>query len=427
MKKKPRILIISTRDKQGGAARAAYRLHQSLLGIGIDSYMLVLSKVSNDDRVIAPETKRDMILAKLMPSINNLFIEIISRKKDRRVFSASYSMYSVYSKIEKIAPDIVNLHWVGDGFLSMSELRKINVPIVWTLHDMWAFTGGCHYVMECKNYMAKCGYCEALESKKEKDLSRRLFMDKQKTYANRNITVVPLSQWLAKCAKQSSLFSDKEIRVIPNPIDQTVYKPLEKLAARRLLNLPIGKKLVFFGAMKQSSPIKGFEKLAQAIRKLPADQFELVVLGASESQKAFEESHKVHYLGQLSDDISLVAAYSAADVMVVPSLYENLSNVIMESLACGTPVTAFEIGGNSDMIIHRENGYLAHPYDTDDLAFGINWVTEDKWRQDKLSQTARESVIKKYNPKIVAESYLSLFEEKLNIHRKISLAGDGIH
>lgn len=260
MKKKPRVLIISTRDKTGGAARAAFRLHQSLMSIGVDSYMLVLSKISNCERVIAPHTKRDIVLAKLMPSLNSLFLELISRNKNRRVFSASYSLYSIQDKIKEISPDIVNLHWVGDGFLSMRELKKIKVPIVWTLHDMWAFTGGCHYAMECKNYMAKCGYCEALESDKANDISRRLFLDKQRAYSESDITVVPLSQWLAKCASKSSLFSNKEIRVIPNPIDLTVYKPLEKQVARKMLNLPSKKKLVFFGAMKQSNPIKGFEK-----------------------------------------------------------------------------------------------------------------------------------------------------------------------
>ncbi len=427
MKKNPKILIISTRDKVGGAARAAYRLHQSLLSIGVDSYMLVLSKVSDHKRVLAPDNTWDNILAKITPSLNNLVLNYVSGKKKRRVFSTSFSLYSVYDKIEKIAPDIINMHWVGDGFLSMKELKKIKCPIVWTLHDMWAFTGGCHYAMECNNYQEKCGKCVAIGSDEEKDLSRKLFLNKQKAYAVSDITVVALSSWLAKCAGKSTLFSDKEIRVIPNPINTNVYKPANKTFARQMLNLPQDKKLVMFGAMNpQSNPIKGFEMLVKALRSLPHDRFQLMILGTSEPQQVFEENHQVHYLSKLGDDIALVTAYTAADVVVVPSLYENLSNVILESLACGTPVAAFDIGGNGDMIMHEENGYLAQPYDTEDIAFGINWVTEDHERHTKLEQKARESVMEKYQPESVARAYLSLFEEKLNIHQEITLTENEI-
>lgn len=427
MKKNPRVLIISTRDKVGGAARAAYRLHQSLLSIGIDSYMLVLSKVSDEERIIAPKNTRDTVLAKLTPSLNNLFLEYVSGKKKRRVFSTTFSLYSVYDKIEKIAPDIVNLHWVGDGFLSMRELKKIKYPIVWTLHDMWAFTGGCHYAMECKNFQSQCGYCEALGSSKEKDISRKLFSYKQKAYAVSDITIVALSHWLAECARKSTLLANKEVKVIPNPIDTNIYKPIEKSVARQMLNLPQESKLILFGAMNpQSNPIKGYEMLVKALHCLPKDEFQLMILGTSEPQKVFEENHQAHYLGRLVDDLSLVTAYAAADVVVVPSLYENLSNVVLESLACGTPVAAFDIGGNSDMITHRINGYLAHPYDTEDLAYGINWMTEEKERHHILRCSARESVMEKYQPKLVAEAYLSLFLEKLNLYQETSLAEDEI-
>lgn len=426
MKKNPRVLIISTRDKVGGAAKAAFRLHQSLLSIGLDSYMLVLSKVSDDERVIAPKTNRDAVLAKLTPSLNSMFLNYLTGGKKRRVFSSTFSLYSVYDKIEEIKPDIINLHWVGDGFLSMKDLKKVSCPVVWTLHDMWPFTGGCHYAMECTNYQDTCGKCVAIGSDNDNDLSRKLFLKKQKAYEKSDITVVALSQWLADCARKSTLFAPKEIRVIPNPIDIDVYKPIEKKVARQMFNLPEDCKLILFGAMSpQSNPIKGFDMLVKALQNLPHDQFQLMVLGSSKPQKVFDKTHHVHYLGKMTDDISLVAAYSAADVVVVPSLYENLSNVILESLSCGTPVASFDIGGNGDMITHQENGYLAAPFDTKDLAYGINWIIEDEERNMRLGQAARNNVLEHYYPQKVAETYLSLFQEKLNL-QEISLAEDEI-
>ncbi|WKN32528.1 glycosyltransferase family 4 protein [Porifericola rhodea] len=415
MKKNLKVLIISTRDKVGGAAKAAYRLHQSFLSSGIDSYMLVLSKTTTEDRILGPEGIKDTILSKVTPSLNSLYLNYISRKKSRRVFSTTYSLYSISQKIKKIDPDIVNFHWVGDGFFSMNQLKNINYPIFWTLHDMWPFTGGCHYAMECENYQSKCGKCPALSSNKAHDLSSTLFEHKQNSYGKCNITVVALSNWLAECARKSALFNKNDIVVLPNPINTHIYKPLDKTSARKLLNLPVEGRLVLFGAMNQSSPIKGFNKLVEAVGALPKGKLELVILGASQPQEIFEAKHKVHYLGRLVDDISLVAAYSAADVVVVPSIYENLSNVIMESLACGTPVAAFDIGGNSDLITHEENGYLAKPYDTKDLAQGINWIIEKDERRLSLQTNSRNSVLKKYNSKFVAEAYISLFQKKLDL------------
>ncbi len=138
-----------------------------------------------------------------------------------------------------------------------------------------------------------------------------------------------------------------------------------------MLNLPFDRKMVLFGAMNpQANPIKGYQYLADALQHVRHEQLDFLVFGTSHPQTHLKLRHEAHYLGKFADDLSLAVVYSAADVVVVPSVQENLSNVVMEALACGTPVAAFDIGGNGDMIIHQQNGYLATPFQAEDLARG---------------------------------------------------------
>jgi len=228
------------------------------------------------------------------------------------------------------------------------------------------------------------------------------------------MTIVGLSKWLNECAKNSTLLKDKKHINLPNPIDTSIFKPFDKEKSRELWSLPKDKKLVLFGAMGATSdPRKGFKELIKAMKKLTSQDIEFVVFGSSKPQNVPDFGFKTHYLGSLADDITLVTLYSAVDVMVVPSLQENLSNAIMESLACGTPVVGFDIGGNCDMIEHKKNGYLAKPFDTDDLANGIEWILNAE-NYDELCTSARKKVIQEFDSAIVARKYIKLYEEILN-------------
>jgi glycosyltransferase involved in cell wall biosynthesis len=300
--------------------------------------------------------------------------------------------------------------------MRIEDIARIKAPIVWSLHDMWAFTGGCHYDEECSGYEKECGNCKVLGSDKENDLSKKVFLRKQKAFeSKKDMTIVGLSQWLNNCSKNSSLLKNKKHINLPNPIDSTLYKPFDKEKARELWNLPQDKKLVLFGAMGATSdPRKGFKELSDAMNNMKkTDNIEFVVFGSSKPQNAPDFGFKTHYLGNLADDVSLVTLYSAVDVMIVPSLQENLSNAIMESLACGTPVIGFDIGGNADMIEHQQTGYLVKPFDTDDLANGIEWILNAP-NYDDLCNKAREKVIREFDSVIVAKKYVELYEEILN-------------
>lgn len=406
-----KVLQINTSDINGGAARAAYRLHRALLDAGIDSQMLVQAKTSDDDTVIASDTKIQKGLAKLRSHLDSIPVQFYKNRTKTLFSPACMPSFGLVERINVLNPDVVHLHWVSDGMLRIKELAKINAPIVWSLHDMWAFTGGCHYDENCEGYKQHCGNCKVLASKKENDLSRRIHNKKSKVFESiENLTVIGLSQWMTKCAEESDLFSNKRVECLPNPIDTTVLSPFDKSQARELFNLPLNKKLILFGAMGATSdPRKGFNTLSKALSLLGRNDVELVVFGSSQPKSSQGFKHKAHYLGHLHDDVSLRVLYSAADVMIVPSLQENLSNTIMESLACATPVVGFDVGGNSDLIEHQINGYLAQPLDIDDLAKGIEWVLNAE-NSTQLCINAREKVLTTFDSQVVAEQYIALYK-----------------
>ena len=275
----------------------------------------------------------------------------------------------------------------------------------------YLITGGCHYDEECGNYQEQCGTCPVLNSNKLQDLSHKVWLRKQATFDKMtNLNIIGLSRWLADCAKQSSLFKGIPVSHLPNPIDTSTFAPFNKQQARALLNLPQDKNLVLFGAMGAiSDPRKGFKKLAEALTQVDVDNTELVVFGSSQPKTSQGFKQKIHYLGHLYDDVSLVTLYSAVDVMIAPSLQENLSNAIMESLACGTPVVAFDIGGNGDMIEHKKTGYLAKAFNTTDLKDGIEWILNSS-NTEEIRNNSRKKVLDDFDSIFVVKKYIKLYQ-----------------
>ena len=410
-----KILIVNISDTEGGASRAAYRLHRSLLDHDIDSNMLVLQKNSDDFTLLSDDGKIAQYLNIVRPALDNLFVKFSSNRKGAQ-FSPSLLPFSpILNEINRIKPDIVHLHWINRGMLNIKDIGKIHFPIVWSLHDMWPFTGGCHYDELCGAYNNECGNCRVLGSNKEFDLSRKIFQKKLSVYGNiNNMTIVGLSKWIGESSKNSRLLRDKKHITLPNPIDTTVYRPFDKKKSRELWGLPQNKKLILFGAMNAlSDGRKGFSELHQALSDLQGEDIELIVVGSSKPEKAQSFGFNIHYAGQVHDDVSLVTLYSAVDVLVVPSLQENLSNVIMEGLSCGTPVVGFDVGGNRDMVEHHKNGYLAQPFDTNELKDGIEWVLYNDY-YDELCQNAREKVLKEFDSVVVVQKYIDLYKEVLH-------------
>ena len=413
-----KVLILSISDLGGGAARAAYRLHQGLLAGGIDSQMLVQNKLSGDRTVIAPKSKIERGVAAVKPALDQLLFAF-HRDRDRtiNIYSSQWLPNKIADKIAQINPDIINIHWVCGGFIPIEALSKLNKPLVWTLHDMWAFTGGCHYSGECDRYRDSCGACPQLGSTREGDLSRWIWQRKAKAWKNIDLTIVTPSKWLAKCARSSSLFKNLRVEVIPHGLDTTLYSPRPKNMARKIFNLPQDKQLILFGAINSlSDRNKGFELLQKALQNLRSDNhqnLEIVVFGASESKEPIDLGFKIHYLGKIFDCVTLSLMYSAADVMIVPSRQESFGQTAFEAMACGTPVVAFDNTGLKDIVDHEQNGYLARPFDTEDLARGIVWVLDNREKYQKLSDCARKKAEREFASEIQARRYLSLYTEVL--------------
>jgi glycosyltransferase involved in cell wall biosynthesis len=409
-----KVLIVNTSDIQGGAARAAYRLHNALLVEGVESQMLVQSKSSDDYTVIGPVSKVNKMMGKLRPTLDSLPVRHYS-ERTKTLFSPSWvPLSNIVERINEINPDVVHLHWIAGGMVRIEDIAKIKAPIVWSLHDMWAFTGGCHYDESCGAYKNECGSCKVLGSQKQSDLSSKVFKRKQLTFSKiKHLNIVGLSRWLASEAKASSLFSSTPVYNLPNPIDTQLFAPFDKAQARALFSLPQDKRLILFGAMGATSdPRKGYKELSDALQSVSTAGAELVVFGSSQPKQVQGFEQPVHYLGNLHDDVSLRVLYSVADVMVVPSIQENLSNSIMESLACGTPVVGFDIGGNADLIEHQRTGYLAKPFDTQDLAAGIDWVL-NAGNYSELCENARDKVLKEFDSTLVANKYIELYKNIL--------------
>jgi glycosyltransferase involved in cell wall biosynthesis len=407
-----KVLHLSSFDMTGGAARAAYRIHQGLTRLGMDSQMLVQFKSGHDHTIKAAEGK---IAARLRSVVDSAPLHFTQQQE---LFSLQWVPNTVAARVSQIQPDIVHLNWVGSGFVQIESLAKLKQPLVWTLQDMWVFTGGCHYSLGCNQYQSSCGACPQLRSKREFDLSRWVWRRKAESWKNLNLTLVAPSQWMAKSAQAASLGQGLPIEIIPFGLDTTVFKPLAPQTARELLNLPQNKHLILFGAISATNDQrKGFQLLQSALKRLSQagwqEQTEIVIFGASTPEKPLDLGFKTHYLGHLNDAVSLRLAYAAADLMIAPSIEEAFGQTASEALACGTPAVVFENTGLMDIVDHRQTGYVAGYCDIEDLARGIAWVLENKQRHQNLRIQARQKAEKEFSLEAQAHSYQILYQRIL--------------
>jgi len=414
-----KVLHINFCDIHGGAAIAAYRINKALNFCGINSQILVKEKFSTDKTIIPVKKVKFSNLRTICGNIYELMYLKKYKKKKNVIFSVAKVGVNIIDENSLKEADIIHLHWINGGIVSLKQLKKLSnlkKPIVWTLHDMWPFTGGCHYAGNCNKYKNMCGKCNILESEKTKDLSTQIFNEKKKIFDNMKMEVVCCSNWLANCAKESELFKDKKITVIPNCIDENLYKPIDSKIAKKILNLDINKKYILFGADNSvKDERKGYKYLIESLKIFANSEFnnniELMVFGGVGEEKNLP--FKIRFFGRLHDDVSLNLVYSAADVFVAPSLEDNLPNTIMESLFSGTPVVAFNIGGIPDMIKHKFNGYLAKKNDSMDLCRGIEYILSNCNKNENIRKNCRNFAIENFNEENIANQYIKIYKNIL--------------
>jgi glycosyltransferase involved in cell wall biosynthesis len=338
----------------------------------------------------------------------------------RLSFSPGWGRTDSSGFLNGLDADVVNLHWVNYGFLSPEGIGNLRHPLVWTLHDMWPFTGGCHYAGTCAHYRNGCGMCPVLGSRRADDISHRLWQRKSQAWRNKDLSIVTPSAWLAKCAQsEGALFENRPVRTIANPIKVDRFSPGDRAVARRRFGLPQDAPLILFGGHRAiENPVKGFPLLRAALRKLesvpPKARPHLVVFGSDErARQAVAIDVQTHFLGYLSGDADLIAAYRAADIFVLPSQQDNLPNTVAEALACGTPCVAVAVGGVPDMIRHGRNGFLVTPGDAEGMAQAIENCLAAARAGPAFREAAREAALAQFDSRKIGKAYMDVFRETM--------------
>ena len=414
-----RVLIVNTSEKTGGAAVAAHRLMDALNSNGVKAKMLVRDKESDKLTVAALPSSWKLQWHFLWERFC-IWLHLHLRREHLFEIDIANAGTDITKLREFQEADVIHLHWINQGMLSLKDIRKILTSgkrVVWTMHDMWPATAICHLTFDCRHFETHCKQCRLLPNGgSTNDLAAKIWEKKQRTLEGQRVSFVACSQWLAGEAKKSALLKGEQITSIPNPIDTRLYHPLNKQEVRQKLGLPINKHLILFVSQRATNPYKGMQYLSEACHLL-AKQYpetqqntEIVILGGHAEEVTTQLPFKSHPLGYINDRQQIISTYNAADVFVLPSLSENLPNTIMEAMACGVPCVGFKVGGVPEMIDHLENGYVADYRNATDLAKGIHWALDEEADTEKVHKACLAKVAHNYSQQSVAQRYIEIYE-----------------
>ena len=410
-----RVLIVNTSERTGGAAVAANRLMEALIKNGVKAKMLVRDKQTDNPCVIAHPQQRRLRWAFLWERLT-IWLRLGLRRKHLFDIDTGQCGADITQLPEFQEADVIHLHWVNQGMLSLKQIKKIldsGKHIVWTMHDIWPATAICHYSRGCNQFESACKTCPLSPS--FLPLAPKIWRRKQQMLESRKITFVACSEWLANEARKSTLLKNQHVTSIPNPIDTHVFYPKDKLEARHVAGLPEHGRIILFVSQRVTDERKGVNFLIEAIDWLvgqyPAyrNNTSVAVLGGHAEEIKSRLSLPVWPLGYINDPRRIVNVYNAADVFVLPSLEDNLPNTLMEAMACGVPCVGFNVGGIPEMIDHRQTGYVARFRDALDLAEGLHWVL-DKADSHALSDACLHKVVTYYSQQRVVTKYLKEYQ-----------------
>lgn len=420
-----KVVLINTSDSGGGAAIACKRLMEALTLEGIDVRMLVMTKKSQLMQIQAfKESKYQKYAALFRFMYERLSFVLHERDKSVRfAFSPANIGVDISNHPWIQEADIVHIHWINGGFLSLKSLNTLlekKKNHLFTFHDMWLFTGGCHYASDCKNFETECHHCPFLKNPSKNDLSSKVWNKKASLFSTKKLNIVCCSEWLAKTAQKSSLLQNANIQNIPNPISLIDFKPKDKTEIRTNLEIPTEDFVLLFGAANINDKRKGFVYLLDALKLLnERDQISkkitVAIFGKAKDFDTSQIPFQVVNLGQISSLEKMTEVYAMADLFILPSLEDNLPNTVMESLACGTPVVAFDIGGIPEMVEHEKTGIIVDEISAETLANGILKAIESH-DIEKWSSNARHKVEEEYNQQTVAQKYIQVYNNIIETH-----------
>lgn len=411
---KLRVLAFNHHSTAGGAARSATRISRMMLTHGNKTTLHTAVGPSTSDLTSSPCTSSEKY-RNFLRLIVSQAVGRLQKTENKVLHSLNFLPSGWDTFINSSICDIVHLHWINSEMMSVKDIGRIRKPLVWTLHDMWAFCGSEH-VTDDTRY--ENGYTRRNRPQTHRllDLDRWTWRRKKSCWKTPFLIVTP-STWLQKCAKSSRLFSNFPTLQIPNPIDTNLWRPIERHIARELLGVPQNAKVILFGSSElRSAPHKGFDLLLSALAKLAqqaqSSSILLTILGPDHGVPSLP-GLSVRNMGLMNDDLSLRACYSAADVTAVPSRIDNFPNLALESLACGTPVVGFNVCGLPDIVVHKSTGYLAKPFDTAELAHGLLWVLHHDEPQN-LRYQARNRAVKTFSYDVIAPQYQSAYNTAID-------------
>jgi glycosyltransferase involved in cell wall biosynthesis len=415
----PGIVHLTDTDLTGGAARAAYLLHRGLREAGANSSMLVNRKTSNDTSVATLKPK-ETISKKFQQKYNNYiskhkyreFREAMMRGNDC-LLSPSRSITTEWQQ-QALHGSIIHLHWVAGCIDTPSFFKKANLNnrFVWTLHDYWPLTGGCHYTSGCRLFKSECGNCPQILSKNPNDITHRIWKEKSAAYTHlspEQMIVVAPSKRLANDAMNSSLLSRFPALVIPYGIDTKAFSPRNQVISRESLGIPAESFVIAFVADKTTTPRKGFDVLRKALERVEAKN-DIILLCVGSGRAEGPKGYRIFHSGRVENDNLLSIIYSASDVFIIPTREDNLPLTVLESLACGTPVVGADVGGVPDMVRPGETGFLFPSGDSTKLAEVISSLLRDRDVITKMRKPCRNVAVNEYSLSIQAEQYISLYD-----------------
>lgn len=397
-----KVAHLHTVDQAGGGAKIVRNLHERInKDVDFSSFLFVGEKKTDINKVI------ELPSLPLEKKFNKFFEHVLSLEG-----LASPSSLRSYKNIFDFDPDIIHLHNIHGNYFNFLNLNRLpdEMPVVWTFHDMWPLTGRCVYSYDCDKYTKTCQNCPYLDTSKKImfDTTKQLHKLKKRIFDSFNPHIVVPSSWMMDKASQS-YFNNSRINQIPHGIDENFFSPKMK-NPRKIFGLPDDKFIILFISNGFSTPRKGMRYLINSLENIPDDNVTLFAVGGNDLPKhEVLDRFDTHTPGYIKND-KLPVAYSAADITVVPSLYESFGLVATESMSCGTPVIAFNTSGLQEQITDS-TGWLAEFKSSKSLTEKIREAIQNRQHREMKGKKARERVLDKFTQSRFVNDHKNLYKK----------------
>ncbi len=401
-KNKINVLHIVGGKKTNGVFKGAYILHEALLNLKVNSKILndENNKENNLTHYINLVNFNNSIYSKFLKNIF-IFIEKIIKTiflhSPRETFTLNFLGFDLTKSKEYKKADIIHIHWLSEGFINLRSISKIKKPVIWTVRDMWPFTGGSHYTMDFEKY--------------EKSALAKFVRTFKKNCYKKNIHFITTSNWMKKIAQQSEILQNKKIIQIDNNIDLKNFSSLPKDKAREKLKISTKKKIILYGAQNPQSKRKGWNFFIDALRQIDKKDYFLLIFGKFWSHKVLDEiGIEYKSMGFINETNLLNEVYSSADLFVASSIHDAWPKTFAEAMYCGTPVVCFDNTSISEIVDHKKNGYVVNDFSSDGLKKGIEWLANEVNKNSSINKHAIEKILN-YEPKIIASKYIKIYNQ----------------